>query len=153
MLSIHRSVCNHHVWCDIPSNIQECTQLASWFGASVWEHPHCPVWQQGRHQGPKSQSQIHCVSQKEEPPGNEVLKRKNLVRMFSLIESKFYWSDYKILDISVSVKKNHHELASRAFPRSGDHFIQLMTDLGNSFRAWGWAFWSYDSHPNQGRKY
>lgn len=66
---INSSVCYHHVWCHISGHLQERTQLAPWLGACMWEHSHCPLRQQGRHQRQKSQSQEHRVSPQEELAG------------------------------------------------------------------------------------
>jgi hypothetical protein len=63
------AMCHHNVWCHISSYIQECPKLASWSCSSVWKHPDSALWEQSRHKGQESQSEEHCVSQKEEFAG------------------------------------------------------------------------------------
>ena len=53
---------------DVPGDVQERAELAPGPGPRLREHPHRAVRQQGRHQGPQGQGQVHRVPPQEEPP-------------------------------------------------------------------------------------
>ena len=66
---IRRKVCHYHVWCNLKSHLQKCSQLALGFSESMREYTNCFMWQQSRHQGENCEGKDHHLPQKKESPG------------------------------------------------------------------------------------